>query len=135
MKANLALGPWYSTEFFANFGTGFHSNDARAVILDPSLDALARAQGYEFGVRVRPHPRVQASATYWALNLASELVFVGDEGTTEPAGASQRQGVEFSTQVQLFDWLTFNGNFTYTRPPSTTGTPCPWPRAGRRWPT
>jgi outer membrane cobalamin receptor len=23
--------------------------------------------------------------------------------------------VEFSTQVQLFDWLTFNGNFTYTK--------------------
>ena len=115
VKANLALGPWYNTEFFANFGTGFHSNDARAVILDPGLDALARAQGYEFGVRVRPHPRVQASATYWALNLASELVFVGDEGTTEPAGASRRQGVEFSTQVQLFDWLTFNGNFTYTQ--------------------
>jgi outer membrane receptor protein involved in Fe transport len=115
VKANLALGPWYQTEFFANFGTGFHSNDARAVIVDPSLDALARAQGYEFGVRVRPHPRVQASATYWALNLASELVFVGDEGTTEPSGASKREGVEFSTQVQLFDWLTFNGNFTYTK--------------------
>jgi hypothetical protein len=115
VKANLALGPWYTTEFFANFGTGFHSNDARAVILDPSLDALARAQGYEFGVRVRPHPRVQASATYWALNLNSELVFVGDEGTTEASAPSRREGVEFSTQVQLLDWLAFNGNFTYTK--------------------
>src|SRR5258705_6162627 len=28
VKANLVLGPWYETEFFANFGTGFHSNDA-----------------------------------------------------------------------------------------------------------
>ena len=101
VKANLVLGPWYNTEFFANFGTGFHSNDARAVILDPGLAALAQAQGYEFGVRVRPHPRVQASATFWALNLASELVFVGDAGTTEPAGASRRRGVEFSTQVEL----------------------------------
>src|SRR5262245_46156996 len=114
VKANLALGPWYQTEFFVNFGTGFHSNDARAVILDPNLTALARAQGYEFGVRVRPHPKVQASATFWALNLASELVFVGDEGTTEPIGASKRKGVEFSTQIQPFEWLTFNGNFTYT---------------------
>ena len=31
-KANLILGPWYQTEVFANFGTGFHSNDARAVV-------------------------------------------------------------------------------------------------------
>lgn len=121
-KANLALGPWYTTEFFANVGTGFHSNDARAVIQStlpggdafPNGDALARAQGYEFGVRVRPHPKVQASATFWALNLASELVFVGDEGTTEASGASKRKGVEFSTQIQPFEWLTFNGNFTYT---------------------
>ncbi len=114
VKANLVLGPWYQTEFFANFGTGFHSNDARAVILDPKLTALARAEGYEFGVRVQPHPKIQASATLWALNLASELVFVGDVGTTEPSGASKRKGVEFSTQIKPFDWLTFNGNFTYT---------------------
>src|SRR5213593_1042621 len=37
VKANLALGPWWDTELFANVGTGYHSNDARAVIADPTL--------------------------------------------------------------------------------------------------
>jgi outer membrane receptor protein involved in Fe transport len=55
------------------------------------------------------------AATYWALSLASELVFEGDVGTTVPQGSSHRHGVEFSTRVQLLDWLTFNGNFTYTQ--------------------
>ncbi|MGH7332924.1 MAG: hypothetical protein ACREKS_09310 [Candidatus Rokuibacteriota bacterium] len=125
VKANIALGPWFNTEFFANFGTGFHSNDARAIILDPTLVALAQATGYEVGVKTRPHPRVQVGTTLWALNLASELVFEGDAGTTVPQGPSRRRGVEFYTRINVFDWLTFNGNFTYTKAEFDTGEAVP----------
>src|SRR5262249_61598998 len=68
-KANLILGPWAATEFFANFGTGFHSNDARAVIANPRLDALPTATGYEFGIKSRILPRTELFATYWFLRL------------------------------------------------------------------
>src|SRR6185437_3123326 len=47
-KVNAILGPWAKTEFFGNFGTGFHSNDARAVVQDETLPALAQATGWEF---------------------------------------------------------------------------------------
>jgi outer membrane receptor for monomeric catechols len=114
VKANLILGPWADTEVFANFGTGFHSNDARAVVADPRLEALPTALGYEVGVRTKILPRVDVSATYWVLELDSELVFVGDEGTTEPRGASRREGIELATRIGILDWLTFHGNFTYT---------------------
>jgi TonB dependent receptor-like, beta-barrel len=114
VKANLVLGPWYNTEFFANFGTGFHSNDARAVILDPRMPALPQARGYEFGVRTRVLPRVELSATYWVLDLKSELVFAGDAGTTEARGPSHRQGWEVATKIRLLDWLTWSGNVTLT---------------------
>jgi len=114
VKANLVLGPWYETEFFANFGTGFHSNDARVVILDPRLPALPQARGYEFGVRSKIFPRVEVSATYWALDLKSELVFAGDDGTTEARGPSHRQGWEVTTRIRLLDWLTWSGNVTLT---------------------
>ena len=47
--------------------------------------------------------RVTAAVLYdtkkpvWVLDLASELVFVGDEGTTEARGASHREGVRVRT--------------------------------------
>jgi hypothetical protein len=115
VKANLILGPWAATEFFGNFGTGFHSNDARAVLADPRLEALPTATGYEFGFRTRALPRTEFFATYWFLNLSSELVFVGDDGTTEPRGPTHREGVEVGVRIRPLDWLTFTGDFTYTR--------------------
>jgi hypothetical protein len=48
-KANLILGPWFGTEFFINDGTGFLSNDARAVVSDPTAAPLPRARSYERG--------------------------------------------------------------------------------------
>jgi len=114
VKASVILGPWAETELFANFGTGFHSNDARAVIADRKLDALPTATGYEFGARSGLLPRTELFATYWFMNLGSELVFVGDEGTTQAQGPTHREGIEFGAKVRLLDWLTFTGNFTYT---------------------
>jgi outer membrane receptor for monomeric catechols len=114
VKANLILGPWHETELFANFGTGFHSNDARAVVIDPRMPALPQARGYEFGIRSKILPRAEISATYWVLDLESELVFAGDDGTTEARGPSHRQGWEVVTRVRVLDWLTWSGNVTLT---------------------
>ena len=129
MKANLILGPWAETELFGNFGTGFHSNDARAVVADPKLEALPTARGYEFGFKSRILPRTEIFATYWFLDLASELVFVGDDGTTEARGRSRREGLEVGTKVKLLDWLTFTGDFTYTSTAEFVDTGLPIPLA------
>ncbi len=55
-----------------------------------------------------------SGATYWFLDLASELVFVGDDGTTEARGRSHREGVEVGAKIRLLEWLAFTGDFTYT---------------------
>jgi outer membrane receptor protein involved in Fe transport len=114
VKANLTLGPWAATDLFANFGTGFHSNDARAVLANPKMEALPTATGYEFGVRSRVLPRAELFATYWFLDLQSELVFNGDVGTSTPEGPTHREGIEAGAKVLLLDWLTSSGSFTYT---------------------
>lgn len=131
VKANLILGPWLATELFANFGTGFHSNDARAVIANPKLDALPTATGYEAGFKSRILPRTELSATYWFLNLSSELVFVGDDGTTQARGKTHREGLEVATTISLLDWLTFKGDFTWTRRAEFVDTGFPIPLAPR----
>jgi outer membrane receptor protein involved in Fe transport len=113
---NLILGPWASTEFFANYGEGYHSNDARSAVA-PGSSPLARAKSYEVGVRSKPWgpEGVELLATLWRLDLKSELVFVGDEGTTEIRGASRRMGMEVAARGQVWGPLYFNGSVTYTK--------------------
>ncbi len=115
-KANVVLGPWFKTEFFANYGEGFHSNDARAAVAAAS-SPLARARTYEVGLRARPlgPEGMELIATLWAVDLKSELVFVGDEGTTEARGATRRRGVEVGARGQVWGPLYFNGSVAMTR--------------------
>ncbi|HEY7532200.1 MAG TPA: TonB-dependent receptor, partial [Nitrospiraceae bacterium] len=94
-KVNLILGPWFKTELFANYGEGYHSNDARSAVA-PGGVPLARAKTYEVGLRSQPWglDGLMLTVSLWAIDLQSELVFVGDEGTTEVRGPTRRRGVE-----------------------------------------
>ena len=114
-KANLVLGPWFNTELFVNYGTGFHSNDARSTVMGGS-SPLARAQGTEVGLRSKPWgpDQMELFTTFWWLDLKSELVFVGDAGTTEARGPTRRYGVEVGARGQVYGPLYFNGSFTWT---------------------
>lgn len=115
-KANLILGPWAATELFLNYGEGYHSNDARSAVAQ-TASPLARSKSYEVGLRSKPWgpDGLELIATAWQLDLQSELVFVGDEGTTEIRGASRRRGVEFAARGQIWGPLYMNGSVTYTK--------------------
>ncbi|HKA44045.1 MAG TPA: TonB-dependent receptor [Burkholderiales bacterium] len=106
-KLSLIFGPWAKTEYFANIGRGFHSNDARGatITVDPKtgdpaqrVDPLVRTFGYEGGVRSELAKGLTASAALWRLTQDSELLFVGDAGTTEPSRPSRRHGLELLAQ-------------------------------------
>ncbi|MGE5793834.1 MAG: TonB-dependent receptor, partial [Bacteroidota bacterium] len=103
-KLSLIFGPWANTEYFLNWGQGFHSNDARGttITVDPKtgepvqrVDPLVRTTGYEAGLRSRLLPGLTTSLALWRLEQDSELLFVGDAGTTEPSRPSERYGVEW----------------------------------------
>lgn len=109
-KLGVAFGPFSGTEYYANWGRGFHSNDARGATarVNPKdgtpVDAvplMVRTQGSEVGVRTTLLPGWQSTLAVWRMDLDSELVFVGDEGVTEPRGASRRHGLEWSNSVAL----------------------------------
>ncbi|MEK6801616.1 MAG: TonB-dependent receptor plug domain-containing protein [Nitrospirota bacterium] len=125
-KGNLILGPWAGTEIFLNAGTGFHSNDARAVVSSSSIQALPRATGYEVGVRTRQWDRLEVSASFWLLDLTSELVYQGNLGTTQILGATRRYGTDLGSRIQLLDWLSLSGSVTLNSAEfRETGTPIP----------
>ena len=123
-KLNLIFGPWAKTEFYVNLGTGFHSNDARGTVIsvDPKTGSavdrvtpLSRAKGYELGMRTSLLPGLQTALSLYRLDLASELVFVGDAGTTEAGRPSRRVGFELANYYKLSDWLTIDADIAFAQ--------------------
>lgn len=111
-KGSLILGPWAGTELVVQVGTGFHSNDARAVVGASGVHPLPKVTGYEVGLRTRQWDRLELSATLWLLDVTSELVFQGNLGTTQILGATRRYGTDLSCRLQLLDWLSLSGSAT-----------------------
>jgi hypothetical protein len=78
------------------------------------VDALVATQGAEIGTRSTWIPGLQSTLAFWWLELDSELLFIGDAGTTEATRPSRRDGVELTNYYQVFRWLTLDGDFTWT---------------------
>lgn len=119
------LGPWANTEFYLNAGRGFHSNDARGATLtvDPAdgvtpadrVDPLVAATGFEIGFRARPVTGIETTVALFQLELDSELLFVGDAGTTEASRPSRRTGVEWTNHWHPTKNLAFDLDLTWSR--------------------
>ncbi len=123
-KLALIFGPWARTEFYVNAGSGFHSNDARGanITVDPKsgdpadkVTPLVRSKGYEVGMRTELLPGLQTSLALYQLDFNSELLFVGDAGTTEAGRPSRRIGFELANYYRLSDWLTVDADVAYAR--------------------
>ncbi|TCM20882.1 outer membrane receptor protein involved in Fe transport [Novosphingobium sp. PhB165] len=99
-------------EVYANWGRGFHSNDVRgAVNVDTPVPVLVRGTGKELGGRLQIG-KFSLTGTYWWLDVASELRFVGDSNAVEPTGASKRHGYEVVAFWRPLPWLALDGNYT-----------------------
>ncbi|BBB62952.1 TonB-dependent receptor [Undibacterium sp. KW1] len=115
-KLSLIFGPWNKTEYFINYGSGFHSNDARGTTqtrlpdggISTPVPPLVKTRGAELGVRTEIIPGLQSSLALWRLDIASELLFVGDAGETEPSRASRRTGIEWNNHYIARPWLLFD---------------------------
>lgn len=102
-------------DFYADWGRGFHTNDARGVVLPRDAATLiATATGYEVGTRVRPARGLDFTAAAFLLDLDSELVWDGDTGTTEPSGPTRRYGIEIGGRWRLGGWLFADADATFT---------------------
>lgn len=148
-KLALIFGPWDKTEYFLNAGSGFHSNDARGtsntVNPDPRpgsraagcarvmgectgdpispVKPLVRARGYEAGVRSAWIGGLKSTLTLWRLDVASELLFTGDAGTTEASRPSRRQGVEWANYWSPSAWLLVDGDVSLSSARYTDASP------------
>jgi outer membrane receptor protein involved in Fe transport len=123
-KLTMVFGPWSRTEYFLNYGKGFHSNDARGITITvdpndrvtpvPKVDALVRAVGAEVGVRTALIPKLQLAAALWTLTLDSELTLNSDASQVVPAGPTRRYGVELGAYYRPVEWIVVDGDACWT---------------------
>ncbi len=133
-KAGVVFGPWSDTEIYVQAGYGFHSNDARGTTIsdDPTtpapndgvpVDPLVQQRGAEIGVRTTAIEGLQSTLSLWYLESDSELLFVGDAGATEPTGATERYGVEWTNFYEVNTWLTLDLDLAASNASFTSGGP------------
>jgi hypothetical protein len=112
-------------EVYLDFGDSFHSNDARGTTqtLDPQTHAaidpaglpvvrdspLVRAWGEEAAYRYFAS-KLTTTIAFWKLNIASELVFDGDQGITLPSGPTLRKGIELTNEFRPITALTLDAD-------------------------
>jgi hypothetical protein len=122
-KVGAVFGPWEGTEIYFNAGTGFHSNDARGAVItvDPvsgepadPVTPLVRAKGAEIGLRTVRVRGLQSTVAFWYLGIDSELLFVGDAGTTEAGRPSRRAGIEWTNYARIGPWITVDADLAFT---------------------
>ena len=111
-KLSLIFGPWSNTEFYAQGGFSFHSNDARGATqtVEPvsadnpypnttcsKIPLLVQTKGGEIGARTSVVPHLQSTLAFWYLHSNSELQQDGDTGgTVASEQSSNRYGVEWA---------------------------------------
>jgi TonB family protein len=123
-KASLIVTPLRrpdaELDVYLDYGHGFHSNDVRGVFAQPAVTPLARAKGEEIGVRARLFERWDLALALWQLDLASETVWNGDDGTTGVGDPTNRKGIEMETRYEVTPWLAADLELTFTKSLFTT---------------
>ena len=115
-KLAAAYTPPDTVELYANWGRGFHSNDARGVVNEH--DAGSRPRQRQRRRRRRALSSVASftiTATYWWLDLDSELNFVGDSNSVEPKTGAKRRGYELVAFWKPVPWLGLDAVYTHSR--------------------
>ena len=122
-KGTLIFGPWSKTEFYAQGGFSFHSNDARGATqrIEPispdnpfptasnPIPALVQTKGAEFGARTAALPHLQSTLSLWYLYSHSELQQDGDTGSTvASASPSNRYGIEWANYYTPTEHVVFD---------------------------
>ncbi|MGV9012255.1 MAG: TonB-dependent receptor [Flavobacteriales bacterium] len=100
-KMNLYFQAAENVQLYLQTGIGFHSNDARSVVISGTGNDLPSAVGVDLGSTFKPASRVLVNAALWALHLQSEIVYVGDGGTTEITTPTQRLGADLGVRYQI----------------------------------
>lgn len=113
-KLNITYNPSRNLQLYLKGGRGFHSNDARVVVVENGKNVLPQALGADFGMHWKPFANVAVNAALWYLHLNQEFVYVGDEAIVEPSGKSRRMGLDVGFRWEIVKNLYLQVDYTYS---------------------
>lgn len=117
-KLNFFYDLDHNTELYLKSGIGFHSNDARDMIINKISDSaknniLPRAYSAEIGSTFKAGQNALFNVAFWVLQMQSELVYNGDDGTVSPIGKTLREGIDVSFRYQATKHIYFDVDANY----------------------
>jgi outer membrane receptor protein involved in Fe transport len=124
-KATLIFRPLETTEVYASWGRGFHSDDLRGVNQAkiqglPGAPLIASQTGEELGLRQQFLQNITATVALYNLNAQSETTYDPDVGQDSAGPASRRRGVEINLTYQALRWLEFYASYSANHARYTT---------------
>ncbi|MEO6831256.1 MAG: TonB-dependent receptor, partial [Chitinophagaceae bacterium] len=116
-KAGLYYNFGKTGRVYANYGIGFHSNDARDIYFRPESggEVLPLEFALDLGVVIKPVPSLLIQFAVFNMTLQQEYTYSGDAGDVPSLnGKTRRMGVDFSGRYALTKWMYLDADLNYT---------------------
>lgn len=112
-KANLSFTPSsrVPVSFYASYGRGISSQDARGVVQRPDAPKISTTDFYQVGASHNLR-RFSLSTDLFLIDRSNEQVYIPDDGSFELKGPSRSYGWEAKTSLQIYKRVALNGGFT-----------------------
>ena len=112
-KIGLAWSPFetFPTTFYANYGRGISSQDARGVVKNSDAPKISTTDFFQTGAAYNSK-RFSLAGDFFFIDRSNEQVYIPDDGSIEFAGRSRSYGFEAKTSVRFNRFMTLNAGLT-----------------------
>ena len=97
--------------FYANYGRGISSQDARGIIRNPGSPKVSTTDFYQTGAAYNSK-HFSVAPNFFFIDRSNEQVYIPDDGTLEFKGPSRSYGFEIKTSARYGRYLSFNAGLT-----------------------
>jgi hypothetical protein len=112
-KLAIAWSPFETLpiSFYANYGRGISSQDARGVVRNPDAPKISTTDFYQTGASYNSR-RISLVVSSFLIDRSNEQVYIPDDGSIEFAGPSRSYGFEIRNSIRFNRFMSFNGGLT-----------------------
>jgi outer membrane receptor protein involved in Fe transport len=112
-KLGVAWSPFetFPISFYANYGRGIASQDARGVVRNPDAPKISTTDFYQLGTSYNSS-RFSGVLTTFLIDRSNEQVYIPDDGSIEFSDPSRSYGIEFRGSARISKNISINGGVT-----------------------